>query len=145
MASTARNWYLSPQQTKIMSPAMQKSVSDRTPRTPPNRAGARTFWRQRTTAMMLVVLVPYALYTLLRIAGRDLDFVRHSLAQPWIALPLLALVLTGTFHMWIGMREILEDYIRKPLLNVTLTLNTLFCLAVALAAGGAVLRLWFGV
>ena len=128
-----------------MSTPMQKSVSDRTPKTPPNRAGARAFWRQRTTAMMLVVLVPYALYVMLRIAGRDLAFVQHSLAQPWIALPLLALILTGVFHMHLGMREILEDYIRKPLLGVTLGANTLFCLLIALAAGGAVVRLWIGV
>ncbi len=123
---------------------MQKSVSDRTPKTPPNRAGARAFWRQRTTAMMLVVLVPYALFVMLRIAGRDLAFVHHALTQPWIALPLLALILTGTLHMHLGMREILEDYIRKPLLGVTLVLNTVFCLAVALAASAAVVTLWLG-
>jgi succinate dehydrogenase / fumarate reductase, membrane anchor subunit len=123
---------------------MQKSLSDRTPKKPPNRAGARMFWRQRTTAMMLVVLVPYALIVLLRLAGNSSDYVRFSLSKPWLALPVLALVLVGTVHMWIGMREILEDYIRKPLLGVTLTLNTLFCLAVALAASAAVLRLWLG-
>ncbi len=124
---------------------MQKSVSDRTPKKPPNRAGARAFWRQRTTAIILAVLVPYALYILLRIAGRDLASVHHALEQPGIALPLLALVLTGAFHMWLGMREILEDYIRKPLLGVTLAANTLFCLIIALAAAGAVVDLWLGV
>ena len=94
--------------------------------------------------MMLVVLVPYALWVMLRIAGRDLAVVQHALTQPWIALPLLALVLTGALHMWIGMTEILEDYVRKPLLSVCLLANNVFCLLIALAATGAVLRLWLG-
>jgi len=88
--------------------------------------------------------VPYALYTILRLAGHDLASVHHALTQPWIALPLLALILTGTAHMWLGMHEILEDYIHKPLLGVTLILNTVFCLAVALAASAAVVTLWLG-
>ena len=124
---------------------MQKSLPSATPRKPPNRAGARAFWRQRTSAIVLAVLVPYALYILLRIAGRDLASVHHALEQPGIALPLLALVLVGAFHMHLGMTEILEDYIRKPLLGVTLMLNTAFCLIIALAAAGAVVDLWLGV
>ena len=121
---------------------MQKAVEAHERRRPPNRAGARAFWQSRATAIALLVLVPYAMVMLVRIAGRDVASVHHALTQLWVALPLLALILVGVWHMWLGMREILEDYVRKPGLAAVLLLNTLFSLAVALAAGGAVLKLW---
>ena len=123
---------------------MQKSLPSATPRKPPNRAGARAFWQSRATALALVVLVPYALLVVLRFAGRDLALVQHSLSRPWIALPLLALVLAGVWHMWLGMNEILEDYVRKPALTGLLILNTVFCALVAIASAAAVVSLWFG-
>ena len=121
---------------------MQKAVEAHERRRPPNRAGARAFWQSRATAIALLVLVPYAMVMLVRIAGKDAASVHHALTQLWVALPLLALILVGVWHMWLGMREILEDYVRKPGLAAVLFLNTLFSLAVALAAGGAVLKLW---
>ena len=123
---------------------MQKAISDPNRRTPPNRVGARAFRWARLTSLALIVLVPYALLVLLRVAGRDFAFVQHSLSRPWIALPLLALVAVGVWHMWLGMREILEDYARGTTLGTLLLANTLFCLAIVLAAGGGVLKLWLG-
>ena len=123
---------------------MQKAVADPNRRTPPDRAGARAFRNSRLTALALIVLVPYALWLLVSLAGRDLALVRGTLAQPVNASALLALVVVGVFHMWLGMREILEDYVRKPGLGVWLTANTLFCLAMVAATGGALLKLWLG-
>ena len=123
---------------------MQKAVSDPEHRTPPNRTGASAFRWSRLTALALVVLVPYALLVLLHLAGRDLAQVRHSLSHPWIALPLLALVVIGVWHMRLGMREILEDYVRGGTLRLWLTVNTLYCLAILLVAGGGVVKLWLG-
>ena len=121
---------------------MQKAVNEPNRRKPPDRAGARAFWQSRATAIALLVLVPYAVFVLLSVAGKDTAFVHHALTLPWVALPLLALILAGVWHMRLGMTEILEDYIRKPALHPALLVNTLFSLAIALAAGGAVLRLW---
>lgn len=123
---------------------MQKAVADPQRKTAPNRAGARAFWQSRVTAIVLAVLVPYGLFVILRIAGRDLAFVQHSLSRPWIALPLLALILAGVWHMWLGMREILEDYVKRPALGSFLFANTVFALLVALVAAGAMVSIWLG-
>jgi len=123
---------------------MQKAISDPSHPTRPNRAGGRAFRWSRLTALALIVLVPYALLVLLRVAGQDLAFVQHSIAKPWIALPLLALIAIGIWHMWIGMREILEDYARGGTLRFWLLLNTLFCFAVALVSCAAIIKLWLG-
>jgi len=124
---------------------MQKAIADPNRRTPPNRAGARAFLWSRVTAVFLILLVPYALYVLASVAGHDLATVRRGLASPVNALALVALIGIGVWHMWLGMREILEDYARGATLRRLLTANTLFCVAVALVAGAAAAKLWLGV
>jgi succinate dehydrogenase / fumarate reductase membrane anchor subunit len=109
-----------------------------------NRAGASAFWQSRVTGVLLLVLVPYAIFVILHIAGRDQAGVKHALAHPWISLPALLLVVVGVWHMRVGMREILEDYVRGSTLRVLLLLSTLFCLFIVASAGYAVLRLGFG-
>ena len=121
---------------------MQKALPDSDRRRPTNRAGARAFWQSRASAILLLLLVPYAVFVLVSIAGRDAASVHRALTQPWAALPLLALIAVGAHHMRLGMREILEDYVRKPALTFWLLANTVFCAAFQLAAGFAVLRLW---
>lgn len=121
---------------------MQKAIADPNRRRPPSRAGARAFWQSRLTALALVVLVPYALWLFAGLAGRDLAVVRSALTQPVNATALLALIVIGVWHMWLGMREILEDYVRKPALSAWMLGNSVFCLAIVVAAGAAVLKLW---
>ena len=56
--------------------------------------------------------------------------------------PTQRMIAAAAWHMCLGMREILEDYVRKGTLRALLALNRLFGLAVALAAGAAILKLW---
>jgi len=121
---------------------MQKAVADPNRRTPPNRAGAHAFRQSRLTALALLILVPYALWVLAGIAGRDLAVVRQVLSLPFNGLALLLLVAIGAWHMRLGMNEILEDYLGKPALPLWQTINSLFCLLIVVLAGGALLRLW---
>jgi succinate dehydrogenase / fumarate reductase membrane anchor subunit len=48
--------------------------------------------------------------------------------------------------MWIGMQEILLDYVHEDKLKLlSLMANTFFCFAIALASSFAILKLSFGV
>jgi succinate dehydrogenase / fumarate reductase membrane anchor subunit len=123
---------------------MQKAIAEPNRKQPPDRAGARAFRQLRLTGIALIVLVVYALLLVLRIAGADAAEARHALSRPWIGLPVLALILVGAWHMRLGMREILEDYLRKPGLTFWLAVNTVFGFLVAVLAAGSVLRLWIG-
>jgi succinate dehydrogenase / fumarate reductase membrane anchor subunit len=109
------------------------------------RAGADHFWRQRVTAVANIVLISFLVYLLAKLAGADYPTVRHTLARPQNAIPLLLLVLSGIIHMRIGMQTIIEDYVHSEGRKVALLmLNSFFAIVVGLTSVFAVLKLGFG-
>jgi succinate dehydrogenase / fumarate reductase membrane anchor subunit len=76
------------------------------------KAGTRNFWIQRLTAAANVALALFLIALLVALMGADYATVRSYLGNPLVAIPVL-LVLSGTWHMRIGMQVILEDYIHK--------------------------------
>ena len=109
------------------------------------KEGVEHFWRQRVTAVANLFLVCFLIGLLVNYAGQDYATVRTALGQPWIAIPLLLLVLSGIVHMRLGMQTIIEDYVHghgpKMLL---LLLNTFFAILVGITCVFAVLKLSFG-
>jgi succinate dehydrogenase / fumarate reductase membrane anchor subunit len=109
------------------------------------KEGTDHFWTQRVTAVANVFLALFLVWLIASLIGADYQTVRQKLANPLIALPLLALVVSGTVHMRIGMQVIIEDYVHSEGLKiVSLMLNTFFAAAVALASVFAILKLTFG-
>jgi succinate dehydrogenase / fumarate reductase membrane anchor subunit len=59
---------------------------------------------------------------------------------------MLLFIINSTYHMWIGMQEIILDYVHGDKLKLlSLLANTFFCFAVAFASAFAILKLSFGV
>jgi succinate dehydrogenase / fumarate reductase membrane anchor subunit len=109
------------------------------------KAGTEHFWLQRATAVANVVLVPLLLGLLIRLVGADYATVRGVLGQPYVAIPLLLLVLSGVIHMRLGMQTIIEDYVIAEGRKVAaLMLNTFFAILVGVTCVFAVLKLSFG-
>ena len=109
------------------------------------REGAEHFWRQRVTAVANIVLVSFLIYLIVKLAGADYATVRHTLARPQNAIPLLLLVLSGVVHMRLGMQSIIEDYVHSEGRKIAaLMLNSFFAMLVGLTAAFAVLKLSFG-
>ena len=110
-----------------------------------SHSGAEHFWRQRVTAVANLVLVCFLVFLLAKLAGADYPTVKRTLAQPYNAIPLLLLVLSGVIHMRLGMQTIIEDYVHSEGRKVAaLMLNTFFAVAVGLTSAFAVLKLSFG-
>ena len=53
------------------------------------------------------------------------------------------LIVIAAVHMRNGMRDTLEDYMHGSMYRLTMMLNTLFCLAVAMIGAGSVLKIVF--
>jgi succinate dehydrogenase / fumarate reductase membrane anchor subunit len=107
--------------------------------------GTEHFWLQRATAIANIFLVCFLIGLVIRYAGADYATVRGALGQPWIAIPLLLLVLSGIVHMRLGMQTIIEDYVHGEGVKVlALMLNTFFAILVGITSVFAVLKLSFG-
>lgn len=109
------------------------------------KEGADHFWKQRVTAVSNAFLSVFLVWLIVSLTGADYATVKHELGNPLIALGLLALVLSGTIHMRLGMQTIIEDYVHDEGLKVVaLMLNTFFAIFIALASIFSVLKLSFG-
>jgi succinate dehydrogenase / fumarate reductase membrane anchor subunit len=107
--------------------------------------GAGIWKLERFTSLILIPLILWSLWSAAEIAvggyAGALQWLRHP-----INLVLLAATLgVALWHMEMGMRVIIEDYIHGMLGGLLVLLNTLFCWGLGLAAAAAVLSAVFGV
>jgi len=66
--------------------------------------------------------------------------------SPIVAIIMLLFIINTAYHMWIGMQEIIIDYVHEDKLKlVALMANTFFVFAVTFASAFAVRKLSFGV
>ena len=107
--------------------------------------GPEHFMKQRITAAANLILLSFAVGLIASLAGAELSTVKATLAHPVVAIALLALIVSVTVHMRIGMQVIIEDYIHGEGLKMLLLLgNTFFAAAIAAVSIFAVLKLSFG-
>ncbi|MBN8553105.1 MAG: succinate dehydrogenase, hydrophobic membrane anchor protein [Caulobacterales bacterium] len=95
------------------------------------KTGAWTWIKERASAL---VLAPLMLWTL--VAGATLAGLDHAQALAWLAQPVNAMlvavgILIGVYHLHLGLRAIIEDYVHGSAGKLALTLNLLGCLALA--------------
>jgi succinate dehydrogenase / fumarate reductase membrane anchor subunit len=110
------------------------------------RAGTHHFWATRVTAVALVPLTIAFVVIVIALLGRNHAAAVQILGSPLVAILMILFVATGVYHMWLGMQEIVVDYVHGELLKlVTLMANTFFALALGIACAFAILKLSFGV
>ena len=106
--------------------------------------GPGHFVKQRVTAAANLILLAFAVGLIAKLAGSDLATVKATLAHPVVAIALVALIVSVTVHMRIGMQVIIEDYVHGEGAKLFLLLaNTFFAAAVAVISIFAVLKLSF--
>jgi len=102
--------------------------------------GLRDWLAQRITAIVM------ALYTLLFLAlligAPTLDFTAWRLvfAPQWLKLATLLFLLSLYFHAWVGVRNIVMDYIKSG--GLRLALYVIVIAALIVYAGWSVQILW---
>jgi succinate dehydrogenase / fumarate reductase membrane anchor subunit len=108
------------------------------------RSGTETFWRQRVTAVANIPLVIFLILSIVANIDADYAEVRAYLAQPLVAILLLALVINAAIHMRIGLKEIVEDYVHGGAKVVAILLATFFAAGVGLASAVAIVKIGLG-
>ena len=108
------------------------------------RSGTTAAWHMRLTSLALVPLTVGFVWLVLSLAGRPYISVYGTLSHPLAAILLLLFILAGIYHMQLGMRTIIEDYVHGPhARDGALAANLFFAIAVGRACVYAVLRLSF--
>ena len=97
------------------------------------KTGAWTWIKERASALILAPLMLWAL-----VAGATLAGLDHAQALTWMAQPMNAMLmavglLVAVYHLHLGIRVIIEDYLHGPTGKLALMLNLLGCLVLAVA------------
>jgi succinate dehydrogenase / fumarate reductase membrane anchor subunit len=83
---------------------------------------------ERVSAVALVPLVLWGVYSALMLASSDYIGAVEWLSNPFNAVLLVLLTAVGYLHMMGGMRVVVEDYIHKPGTKaLLLVLNVFVC------------------
>jgi succinate dehydrogenase / fumarate reductase, membrane anchor subunit len=107
-------------------------------------SGTEHFWMQRLTGIANLPLIIAFLVVIVSLVGSSQASVIATLSNPFVAMILLAALISVLIHMRIGMQVIIEDYVHTELKKIVLLMaNTFFTLAVAIAAIYAILKINF--
>lgn len=108
------------------------------------RAGTTHMWFLRVTAVAMVPLTIGFVVLMLSLVGKDYNAMRATLASPVAAIILLGFVIVGLWHMQIGMKAIIDDYVPNPHQREwALIVNIGVCWLVGLACVYSILRISF--
>jgi succinate dehydrogenase / fumarate reductase membrane anchor subunit len=111
-----------------------------------SHSGTSDFWRQRVTAVAMVLLMVPVIVVVMMLLGRNQAGAAQILGSAPIAIVMLLFIVASVWHMKIGMQVVIEDYLHNEKLKLaSIMANNFFCTAVALASIYAILKLSSGV
>lgn len=107
------------------------------------KAGTEHHIRQRVSAIALIFLVPWFLYSVIHASKAGFAGAQAWVAEPWNAILLILTFGAAFYHMRLGMQVVIEDYIHKSGMKSTLLIaNTFATLALFAVTALCVLKIW---
>ena len=111
-----------------------------------SHSGTSDFWRQRLTAVAMVLLIVPVIVVVMMLLTSNQAGATQILGSPLIAIIMLLFIIASCWHMKIGMQVVIEDYIHSEKIKLaSIMANNFFCVAVALASIYAILKMSSGV
>jgi succinate dehydrogenase / fumarate reductase, membrane anchor subunit len=108
--------------------------------------GTRHFIEQRLTALAGIPLTIAAVLIVTSLIGHNHAAVVQILGSTPVAIVMLLFIISGAYHMKLGMQVIIEDYVHDEGAKYALLIaNTFFTVLVGFSSVYAILKLSFGV
>ncbi|HLH49512.1 MAG TPA: succinate dehydrogenase, hydrophobic membrane anchor protein [Roseiarcus sp.] len=107
------------------------------------RSGAQESWMMRLSSAILIPLTIAFIWVMLSLVSKSYDGARAEIGRPLPAIIIMLFVLVGIYHMQIGMRSIILDYVHGRAKEWALIGNLFFAGVLALACVYSVLRIGF--
>ncbi|MEM9739514.1 MAG: succinate dehydrogenase, hydrophobic membrane anchor protein [Pseudomonadota bacterium] len=107
------------------------------------KAGTDHHIHQRVSAIALIFLVPWFLFSVIRASQAGFAGAQSWVAQPWNAILLILTFGAAFYHMRLGMQVVIEDYIHKSgMKGALLIMNTFACVILFAVTALSVLNIW---
>jgi len=109
------------------------------------KEGTDHFWKQRLTGVANIPLTIFFVFLVVSMIGAGHEQAAEMIASPFVAILLLMMIVSGLYHMRLGMQTIIEDYIHGEGIKIVAVMaNTFFTVAIGAACIFAVLKISFG-
>lgn len=73
--------------------------------------GVHHFWVQRVSAVALIPLSLWFVFSIAQLAGGDYHAVRHWVSAPSVAVTLVLFIGAALYHSALGLQVVIEDYV----------------------------------
>jgi succinate dehydrogenase / fumarate reductase membrane anchor subunit len=109
------------------------------------KEGVQHFWVQRVSAVALVPLSLWFVFSAAQLQGASYGAVKHWVSAPSVAVMLALFIPTLFYHSMLGIQVVVEDYVTGEGRKLALLLVLKFAHAIGAAAGVfAVLKIALG-
>jgi succinate dehydrogenase / fumarate reductase membrane anchor subunit len=106
------------------------------------KEGVTHWWMQRVTALALIPLTVWFAYSMAMLGKMDHETLVAWIRSPAVTVLLILLIVVGPYHMQLGLKVILEDYIHSGWLKLSAIIAMNFMTVALMVAGVlAVLRI----
>ncbi len=105
------------------------------------RAGSVHWWAQRLTALALVPLTLWFVFSVIHLSGASHQEVIDWMSSPYVLVMMLALIIATFHHLQLGLQVVIEDYVHKdPAKTASLLAIKAACFVVGLLCAVSVLK-----
>lgn len=109
------------------------------------KEGLHHWWMQRVSAVLLVPLTLWFVFSVACLAGSDYETTVAWISAPWVAVALVLYFATLFYHSQLGFQVVIEDYVHGATTKlISMYLMKLAHLVLAIAAIFAVVRIALG-
>lgn len=111
----------------------------------PVKTGFHHWWMQRLTAVALIPLTLWVVFSIAALAGEDYASVAVWFTEPLTSVLLSLFVFFAAYHASLGLQVVIEDYIHTGWLKITaLTMVNFSLIFLGALSIISILKLFFG-